>query len=179
MAKREVKTDLWVWDLIHDIDARDKFSAQGSDIKEINEALGTASKKGTGRVGFPEYVGVIKDYLIVIEDKADLSRHILRDKNDLISEMVKATTDYAVNGALFYGKHLAKNTTYKKIFAIGISGDEKHHAISPLFVNERGDYEELDDVETLISFSEDNIDEYYEKEVLKVQTNEELKTEHS
>lgn len=177
MAKREVKTDLWVWDLIHDIDARDKFSAQGSDIKEINEALGTASKKGTGRVGFPEYVGVIKDYLIVIEDKADLSRHILRDKNDLISEMVKATTDYAVNGALFYGKHLAKNTTYKKIFAIGISGDEKHHAISPLFVNESGDYEELDDVETLISFSEDNIDEYYEKEVLKIQTNEELKTE--
>lgn len=48
---------------------------QGSSIKEIDDALKTASKKGTGNVGFPEYVGVVKDFIIVIEDKADLSKH--------------------------------------------------------------------------------------------------------
>ena len=28
-------------------------------MKEIDEALKTISKKGTGNVGFPEYVGVV------------------------------------------------------------------------------------------------------------------------
>lgn len=139
--------------------------------------MATASKKGTGNVGFPEYVGVINDFLVVIEDKASLNKHLNRDENDLIAEDVKSVTDYAVNGALFYGKHLAKNTTYKKIIAIGVSGYEKNHRISPLFVDERGGYKELGDVETFISFSADNINEYYEREILEVKTNDELKTE--
>ena len=32
-------------------------------LKEIHEALQTASKRGTGRVGFPEYIGVVKKFL--------------------------------------------------------------------------------------------------------------------
>ena len=74
MAKREVKTDLWVYDLLKQ--ANIHLDPQGSSIKEIDTALKTASKKGTGKVGFPEYVGVVKDYLLVIEDKADLAKHI-------------------------------------------------------------------------------------------------------
>ena len=72
------------------------FSAQGSNIKELNEALSTASKKGTGNVGFPEYVGVINDFLIVIEDKATLNKHVNRTEQDLIAEDVKSITEYAV-----------------------------------------------------------------------------------
>ena len=87
--------------------------------------MATASKKGTGNVGFPEYVGAINDFLVVIEDKASLNKHLNRDEDDLIAEDVKSVTDYAVNGALFYGKHLAKHTTYKKIIAIGVSDHEK------------------------------------------------------
>jgi hypothetical protein len=34
-----------------------------------------------------------------------------------------------VNGVLFYGKHLAEHTNYKKIFAIAVSGNEKRHRI--------------------------------------------------
>lgn len=49
---------------------------QGCSIKEIDQALKTASKKGTGKSGFPEYVGIVKDFLLVIEDKADLSKHL-------------------------------------------------------------------------------------------------------
>ena len=177
MAKKEVMTDLWVYDMLKEIGVQDKFSAQGSNIKEIDEALSSASKKGTGNVGFPEYVGVIKDFLIVIEDKANLDKHLFRDENNLISLEAKHCIEYAVNGALFYGKHLALNTNYKKIIAIGISGTEKNYKISPIFVNERGDYEELEDVETLISFTGENISEYYEKEILKVQTRDELKSE--
>lgn len=64
--------------------------------------MATASKKGTGNVGFPEYMlGVINDFLVVIEDKASLNKHLNRDENDLIAEDVKSVTDYAVNGALF------------------------------------------------------------------------------
>ena len=177
MGKKEVMTDLWVYDMLREIGVHNLFSAQGSNIKELDEALSTASKKGTGNVGFPEYVGVIKDFLIVIEDKASLNKHVNRNNNGLIAEDIKSITDYAVNGALFYGKHLAKNTTYNKIIAIGISGNEKNHRISPIFIDERGGYKELEDIETFISFKSDNINEYYEREILEVKTNDELKTE--
>ena len=177
MAKKEIMTDLWVYDMLKEIGVQNDFSSQGSHIKEVDEALATASKKGTGNVGFPEYVGVVKDFLIVIEDKASLNKHIKRDDKNLIAEDVKSITDYAVNGALFYAKHLATKTTYKKIIAIGVSGNEKNHRISPIFVDERCGYKELDDLETFISFSEDNIVEYYEREILEVKTGDEIKTE--
>ncbi len=74
MAKKEVKTDLWVYDLLRQADI--SLDAQGSTIVEIDTALKTASKRGTGKVGFPEYVGVVKDYLLVIEDKASLDKHM-------------------------------------------------------------------------------------------------------
>lgn len=174
MAKKEVETDLWVYDLLKQADIQ--LDAQGSNIKEIDEALKTASKKGTGNVGFPEYVGVVKDYLLVIEDKASLSKHIKFDNKNCISIEVNAVRDYAVNGALFYAKHLARNTTYKKILAFGVSGDEKKHKISPLYVDETEFYRELPEVQSFISFNEDNIDEYYTREVLKEDTDTEKET---
>lgn len=176
MAKKEVNTDLWVYDLLKEANIASKFSAQGSSIKEINEALQTASKRGTGKVGFPEYVGVVKDFLIVIEDKADTVKHLKVNEKEIIAEDITSICDYAANGALFYGKHLSKNTRYKKIIALGISGNEKINKITPIYINERGDYTVLDDVETLISFSEENIDEYYVKEILKESTDVEKET---
>lgn len=174
MAKKEVKTDLWVYDLLRQ--AGIVLDAQGSSIKEIDDALKTASKRGTGNVGFPEYVGVVKDYLIVIEDKADLSKHIKRDESGNVSLETSAVTDFAVNGAFFYGKHLAKTTSYKKIIVFGISGDEKKHKISPIYLDETEFYRELPEVESFISFSEDNIDEYYVREILKEDTDAEKET---
>ena len=81
-------------------------------------------------------MGVVKDYLLVIEDKASLDKHIKLDDKNCISSEVNAVRDYAVNGAVFYAKHLARNTTYKKSLAFGVSGDEKKHKISPLYVDE-------------------------------------------
>ena len=41
MAKKEVKTDLWVYELLQEADI--DLTPQGCDIKEIDEALKTAS----------------------------------------------------------------------------------------------------------------------------------------
>lgn len=164
MAKKEAKTDLWVYDLLKE--AGICLDPQGCSIKEIDKALKTASKKGTGNVGYPEYAGVVGDFLLVIEDKSDLSKHVKYDDKDLISTETKAVTDYAVNGAYFYGKHLINNTHYKKIIAFGVSGNEKHHKITPLFINEREYCKIMPDVESFYIFNEENIDEYYTREIL-------------
>lgn len=174
MAKKEIKTDLWVYTLLQQ--AGIMLDPQGSSILDIDNALKTASKRGTGKAGFPEYVGTVKDYLIVIEDKADLSHHIKLDSKGLICSETASVTDYAVNGALFYAKHLVRNTEYKKVFAFGVSGDERKHRISPLYVDETEFYRELPEVQSFISFNEDNIDEYYVREVLKENTDSEKET---
>lgn len=62
MGKKETETDLWVHDLLKQ--ANIKLDPQGSSVEEIHNGLKTASKKGTGKVGFPEYVGAVKDYLL-------------------------------------------------------------------------------------------------------------------
>ncbi len=174
MAKKEVRTDLWVYELLKE--ANLNLTPQGCDLREVDEALRTASKAQTGHAGYPEYCGAVKDFLLVIEDKASLSQHLLRDAHGVLAQDVRAVKDYAVNGALFYALHLAQNTTYHKVLAIGVSGNEKHHRITPLFVNDRGDWEELPDVETFISFSEANIDEYYFREILREPTDVERTT---
>ncbi len=174
MGKQEIITDGLVRKMLEE--AKINFSEQGSDIKEINEALKTASKSGTGNAGYPEFVCVVRDFLLVIEDKANLTDHVKYDDNDLISQEIKDVRDYAMNGALFYGLHLAKNTSYQKVIAFGVSGNQKHHKITPIFINERGKWEVLNDVETFVSFNENNIDEYYLTEVLKEETDKEKAT---
>jgi type I restriction-modification system DNA methylase subunit len=168
MAKKEAKTDLWVYDLLKK--ANIELEPQGSTILEIDTALKTASKSKTKNVGFPEYVGVVKDFILVIENKASVEKHIKLNDKGLISTTIKDTKDYTVNGALFYAKHLAKNTSYKKIIAFGISGDEKKHRISPIYIDETEYYRELKEVESFISFNEQNIEEYYIREILKEET---------
>ncbi|MCQ2104239.1 MAG: N-6 DNA methylase [Fibrobacter sp.] len=171
MAKQEINTDFWVRDLLKE--ATINLDAQGSSIKELDDALKTASKKGNGKKGYPEYVGVVKDFLIVIEDKASLHDHELRDDDNLYSMEPKNVQKYAMNGAFFYGRHLIQNTTYKKVFAIGVSGSEKKHRITPIFLDDRCNVFYLDDVESFISFNEENIDEYYHRDVLKEKTDSE------
>ena len=175
MAKKEVKTDLWVAAQLDECKIR--FDAQGSNVKEINEALKSASKRGTGNVGYPEYTAVIGDFVLVIEDKADMDKQIKLTDSGIIDMSVKAVTDYAVNGAYFYAKHIAQNTAFKKVFAVGVSGDAKHHVITPLWVDDREGYKQLPDIESFISFSEQNIGEYYTRYVLEEATDIEKTTE--
>lgn len=175
MAKKEVKTDLWVASQLDECNIH--FDAQGSDVKEINEALKTASKRGTGNAGYPEYTAVIGDFVLVIEDKADMGKQVKMTDSGIIDTSVKAVTDYAVNGAYFYAKHIAQNTPFKKVFAVGVSGDAKHHIITPLWVDDRESYKQLPDIESFVSFSKQNINEYYTRYVLEESTDIEKTTE--
>lgn len=175
MAKKEVKTDLWAAKQLDECGI--KFDAQGSNKKEIDDALRTASKRGTGKAGYPEYVAVIGDFVLVIEDKAALDRHVSLTDKGVIDTNVKSVTDYAVNGAYFYGKHIAQNSSFKKVFAVGVSGDEKHHKITPLWVDDRESHKQLPDIESFIWFSPNNINEYYTRYVLEEATDVEKTTE--
>ncbi|MBQ9417443.1 MAG: hypothetical protein IJU19_02555 [Bacteroidales bacterium] len=47
------------------------FDEQKSRIKEIDIALSSSSKHGTGKHGFPEFIAQSGDFIIIIEDKAD------------------------------------------------------------------------------------------------------------
>ena len=170
-----MKIDLWVANQLDKCGIQ--FTPQGSEVKEINEALSTASKRGTGNAGYPEYVAVVNDFVIVIEDKADLSKHEKLTDTAILETTTKAVMDYALNGAYFYAKHIAQNSPFKKVFAIGVSGDSKHHKITPLYVDDREGYIELEDVESFTMFNNQNIHEYYIRNVLKEQTDVEKTTE--
>ncbi len=175
MAKKEIKTDLWVARQLDD--CKIKYDAQGSEVKELNEVLQSASKRGTGKVGYPEYVAVVDNFVIVIEDKADISKHERLTGCGVISTERKDIVNFAINGAYFYAKHIAKNSSFRKVFAIGVSGDEKHHKITPLYVDDREGYKRLPDVESFTSFSKANIEEYYTRYVLNEKTDVEKTTE--
>ena len=175
MAKKEVSTDLWVASQLGECGI--PHSPQGSTVKEIDDALKSASKKGTGNVGYPEFVAVVESFVLVIEDKADTSKHCKYTDSGILDMDTKAVTDYAVNGAYFYAKHIAQNSNFKKVFAIGVSGDVKHHKITPLYVDDRESYMELDSVESFAMFSKEHIQEYFTRQVLKENTPEEKTTE--
>ncbi len=175
MAKKEIKTDLWVARQLDDCSI--EYDAQGSNIKEIDDVLKSASKRGTGKAGYPEYVFVIQDFVVVIEDKPSLSKHEKLTEAGVISLEQKDIIDYAINGAYFYAKHIAQNSSFKKVFAVGVSGDEKHHKITPLYVDDRDGYKKLPDIESFTFFTVENIYEYYMRYVLNEKTDIEKTTE--
>lgn len=174
MPVREAKVDRWV---SRQLDASHiDHCPKGSDIKEIADALGSASKRGTGNAGYPEYTALVDDFVLVIEDKADSGNH-MKLVDGVIAQDISSVKGYAVNGALWYAKHIAQNSTFKKVFAIGISGDDRHRLITPLYVDDYEGYKQLPDLETLTSFDPANIRHYYEANVLGVDTIAEKATE--
>lgn len=162
MAKPEANFDRFIDGLLKNADIYADY--QGSNILDISNALKSASKKQNGKIGYPEYVAVVKDYVLVIENKSDRNFDFLKEKNGDISLSINATMNYAVNGAVFYAKKIIEQTSFKKIFAFGCSGDNKHHIIQPIFLDENG-CKFLDEVETFENFNEKNIDKYFKQMV--------------
>lgn len=162
----ERKTDLFISRLLDK--ANIKYCPNGSDIVEIDKALKSCSKSKTGKAGYPEFIGCSKNFIIVIEDKSDVDKQALYTDSEktILSENIKAIKEYAENGALHYAKNIIKKTNFKKVFAFGCSGDEKHHTIKPIYVDETK-YEILQEVENFENFSIENIDQYYSEIVLK------------
>ncbi|WP_145504078.1 HsdM family class I SAM-dependent methyltransferase [Yersinia vastinensis] len=87
---------------------------QKSEIAKVKTLLSKASKNARGNAGYPEFIiSDLKDtsFLIVIECKHDVRKHVSigRDK----------PVDFAVDGAIHYAKHLAKNYTVVAVAASG------------------------------------------------------------
>jgi len=106
------------------------FELQKSDNHKINKLLKNASKKGD-RHGSPEFIITFKevsDFIIVIECKADTSRHQSKtlDKYD----------GYAVDGALLYASFLSKEFD---VLAIAVSGETKKELTVSHFLQLQGE----------------------------------------
>lgn len=120
------------------------------------------SKRGTGKKGFPEYLAISGDFVIVIEDKAKVEdqANYLKDNETLLMD-TSSITKYAENGALHYALSIIQNTNFKKVIAFGCSGtDEKRIVIRPIYVSPTG-YKILPKVKDFSQFSTENIERYY------------------
>ncbi len=156
------------------LEAVEIFSdTQSSRNVEIDGALQNASKNQTGNAGYPDHIALVEDFVLVMEDKADRSKLVLRDGGEIL-QSVNATKDYAVNGAIFYAQKIIDGTSYKKIFAFGNVGDRKHHTIKPFFIGGDKNIVELPEVDTFKNFTAENIDSYYRRMVLGEESAEEI-----
>ena len=120
------------------------------------------SKRGTGKKGFPEYLAISGDFVIVIEDKAKVEdqANYLKDNETLLMD-TSSITKYAENGALHYALSIIQNTNFKKVIAFGCSGtDEKRIVSRPMYVSPTG-YKILPKVKDFSQFSTENIERYY------------------
>lgn len=158
-------TDIFIANLLKESGI--KYIPNDGINKEVKEALKTASKSKTGKQGFPEFTAQSNDFILVIEDKADLEKQALyeNEEENTLSMTQKAIKTYAENGALHYAHQIITQTNFKKVFAFGCSGDEKHHKIKPIFVDENS-HKILPEVENFENFTKENIDEYYKEQIL-------------
>lgn len=156
------------------LEAVEIFSdTQSSRNVEIDGALQTASKNQTGNAGYPDHIALVEDFVLVMEDKTDRSKLVLRDGGEIL-QSVDATKNYAVNGAIFYAHKIIDGTGYKKIFAFGNVGDRKHHTIKPFFIGGDKNIIELPEVDTFKNFTAENIGSYYRRMVLGEESAEEI-----
>lgn len=178
MTKYEKQTDFIIGSLLEE--AGLDFTFNGSKIKEVEEALKTASKRGTGKQGFPEFVALSGEYLIVIEDKADPTKQVKYvDPNNPKTLLMdrSSVTDYAENGAVFYARHIVENTRFKKVFAFGCSGTERGRMnIRPIFVSPKM-IMLLPKVLDFSEFTIERINAYYQRKVLNSKPVEQVELE--
>ncbi len=166
--RTEAEFSAYIWGILkrRGIDAH--LEGNISDIEIIN-VLKTASKNFTGGAGYPDILAIVKDFVLVMESKSDYLKLEKKDGTDFSTDS-DAIKNYAVNGALFYARKIFEGTHYTKIFAFGNAGDRVHHNFKPVFIGEGKDkkrvIKEFKSVEVFENFTEENIDAYYQQEIL-------------
>lgn len=137
------------------------YDEQGSSNVEIHNALKTASKQKAGNAGKPDFIFQSGDFLVIVEDKADLDKMVSYDSNGEIDLSRPTIANYALNGAVHYAKHIVKNTlTIKQVFAVGCAGDGNHIDVKVAYVDDKT-IKLLPDVNNLEDLRPDNIEEFY------------------
>jgi hypothetical protein len=102
---------------------------QRCDNPKINKLLQGASKKGTGQ-GYPEFVIQAEKYsdlIIVVECKADATKHESKNRNKY--------SDYSVDGVLLYSSFLSKEYD---VISIAVSGESRSHLMISQFLQLKG-----------------------------------------
>lgn len=169
MPRQEGKTDIFVNDLLRKSGI--SLSSQDADINiDLRDALQTASKNGTGNVGYPDYCGIVNGYVFIIEDKASVYDHAkyLDDKETELDMSQQAIKKYALNGAVHYAIKIMASAPYEQLFGFGVSGNEDGYRITPFFLRSRETKPMiLEPVNDFNSFSHSNIGTYYCMNVLK------------
>lgn len=84
---KEIDTEFFIRDLLKDENIT--FYSQWQWTIEIVNALKWSSKTGWKWNWNPEFVCIVKDFLLVIEIKKDLDFHIKFDEKNLISQNIK------------------------------------------------------------------------------------------
>jgi hypothetical protein len=110
----ERTVDLQVWEHFKKFESEIIIEPKKSSEIRIDSILNSASKKETGKKGYPEYIIRFKDnpkLILVIEDKDDQIKHESKKLNNPVN--------YAVDGAIHYGKALSKEFD---VISIGVSG---------------------------------------------------------
>lgn len=162
----EKATDQFVRDLLREIKITKPWEQDGGP-KWKRSALAGGSKSKVGKAeGKPEFVFVVNDFVVVLEDKKEARFTRFLIDNKVITEF-PYRQDYALNGAVHYANAMLRNgIPYAKgIFAVGIGGEEHHHEISVVYLAP-GQIKLLDDLDNLDVFGADAISEYYSVAVL-------------
>jgi type I restriction-modification system DNA methylase subunit len=111
-----------------------KLEEQRTKHKIISELLKKASKKGTGKAGFPEFIitfPALMDSVILVECKPDTKLHRSIDGGLDI-------TKYAVDGVLFYSSFLKQDFN---VIAIAVSGENQDSLLVSNFYRKKGSTE--------------------------------------
>lgn len=131
-------------DIIH-------IEEQASDITKIDKLLKSASKKGTGK-GRPEFIITYNknaDLLIVIECKADITKHESSNRDKY--------ADFAVDGVLLYASFLAKEFD---VLAIAVSGETKQQLKVSHFLHLKGERKPINIFGDKLLSAKDYLDGY-------------------
>lgn len=129
MFNEKTTTDQWVRKEIDNLGVH--YTEQGTDIKEVKAALKGASKTGGKGSGKPEFVFVLGETLVVVEDKPKKSELVKYDEKGAIDLTVPdATEKYALNGAVHYAKYITKYSRgFEEVLAIGATGDKQNRDV--------------------------------------------------
>lgn len=162
----EKATDQFVRDLLRDIGVTKPWEQDGGP-KWKRAALSGGSKSKTAKgEGKPEFVFVIDDFIVIVEDKKE-ARFTRFPAEGQVTIEHPYKQDYALNGAVHYATVMLRNgVPYKKgIFAVGIGGEEHHHEIAVAYVGP-GQIKMLEDLDNLDVFGAESIGEYHSVAVL-------------
>lgn len=116
----------------------------GTKNHQIKNLLKNASKKGTGKIGYPDFIisfYAVPDIVIVIECKEDTKYHKSEE------DSWEAVEKYAVNGALHYARHLKSEFD---VIAIAVSGtDPERIMVSSFYIRKNSTGEKTLDTKLL------------------------------